>query len=166
VIALAAGAAVVGVLLGVLLVQNIHAGETWDDWQSAIGGRWFNLAQYGLIALFVAGIVVRGEVGVVLIAVPLGACAVFFTVGIGRWLRRDRSAPRPAYEIDDEEPRRPAWQRVGLTVAWTVPLGAVMGVLLLDGTDEIIGMIVVVVFAGLFYEFVEPAVERWFARRM
>jgi hypothetical protein len=52
--------------------------------------------------------------------------------------------------LHDRHP--PLWQRVGLTLAWTVPLGAIMALLLVDGTDEALGMIAVVVFAGLFYE--------------
>jgi hypothetical protein len=106
----------VGVGLGILLLQGMETGETWEDWQAAIGGRWFNIAQYGLIAMFVAGFLVQGEVGAILISVPAGACVVFFTVGVRRrWRARHDPRPEAPPEEEDEFEEPWHWNVIGFT---------------------------------------------------
>jgi hypothetical protein len=165
VIALAAVSVAVGAALGVLMFQRLAVGESWDDWYIAEEPRWFTGLQVVLVAMFIAGFIVGSELAAVLIGVPGGFFLVFIVVGTRRLLRRDWS-PREPVEVPEDEPRRPLWQRIALTVAWSAPLGAVAGILLFDTTGDVVAVTALSTFAGLLHELCLPALERWWMRRL
>jgi len=165
VIALAAVSVAVGAALGVLMFQRLAVGDSWNDWYIVEEPRWFTGLQVVLVAMFIAGFVVGGELAAVLIGVPGGFFLVFIVIGARRVLRRD-GIPREPVDVPEAEPRRPLWQRIALTVAWSAPLGAVAGILLFDTTADVVAVTALSIFAGVLHELWLPALERWWLRRL
>ncbi len=83
-----------GAVLGIVTVEWIKAGPTWEDWSDARPGPVGVLAQVLLVAAFAAGVLGLGlpaEARAFGIAFSLGGCLVFALEGVRRW----RFAPRP-----------------------------------------------------------------------
>jgi hypothetical protein len=100
-----------------------------------------------------------GEFRAVLVGLPVGVCVTAFTIGIRRWRAREKKT-----EPEPEPERRPLWRRVAVTLAWAVPLGVALGLILGSRGSDLVGGVAVLMFAALFQAIVMPRVERWYHR--
>jgi hypothetical protein len=172
VIALAAVSVAVGVALGALMLQRLDIGETWDDWMSLERPGWFNAAQVVLVAMLIAGLLLGGEAGVVLIGVFGGFIVVFITIGIRRRLGRG-APPEPrdpeveaAIEAElDEELRESRRSQVGWFAA-TLLVSLAGGYFIVDLRGlELVGVAFGVAVLSVLSERASMGLVRWFARR-
>ncbi len=130
-IALAAVAVTVGAGLGVLTVQRLEVGETWEEWRDADSPGWFTVLQVVLIAMFLGGIFLRPvELAAVLIGIPGGFCLVYFSIGIRRRFGKS-TGPRPV----EPEPEPEERESLRSHLAWlgaTFAISLAVGFLLID----------------------------------
>jgi hypothetical protein len=175
VIALAAVAVAVGALVGVLMLQRLAVGETWDDWVLADSPAWFTALQVALVAMFIGGFFAPAELAAVLIGVPGGFCLAFLTIGIRRRFgARTRPAARGPvdeeleHEIEREldEELRESWRSRAGWFAATLAVSFGTGYLIVDLRGfELVAVAVGLAIATTIGELIRERFGRWLAGR-